>query len=112
MQMILNKTGGNKMTKIRYFIHCPRGFQNERILMASDDENIIKAMHKALDDGMAGKFEEVDENEAKKMFYRNQVDADIETAVHNSDREFVPYPKWEDLQHFLTLNSKLEYGSL
>lgn len=92
---------------VRYFVCCPRGFANERTLMASDDAKVIRAMHKKFDDGMAGTFEEVEEKEAKRLFYGNQAEPDIETAIYNSEKEYVEYPKWKDLLYFLLLNSKL-----
>lgn len=98
-----------KTYKTRFFLHCPHGFVNERILMATDSEEVTQAVHKRLDDGMAGTLEEVSEKEAKRLYYIQNVDAYIETAVRNSEREFETYPKWDDLKYFLTLNTRLEY---
>lgn len=99
------------MTKpnVRFFVCCPRGFVNERTVMASDDDRVIQAMHRKHDDGMAGTFEEVDEREAKRLLYGSKAEPAIETAIHNSDKEYEVYPKWENLLYFLLLNSKLEY---
>lgn len=100
-----------KENDIRYFYRNHDGFRNTGVVMASDDEKVIQAMHKRWDDGMAESFDEISEKEAKRLLYANKANPDIETAIYNSDREYVPYPKWEDLQHFLVLNAKLDNKS-
>lgn len=96
------------MNEIRYFVYCPRGFVNERTLMATNKDDIVIKMQKQLDDGMAGTFEEVNEDKAKHLIFKNNIYPDIETAVYNMD-DFPMRPKWEDYKKALILNAETEF---
>ena len=54
-------------------------------------------------------FEEVQEKEAKRLFYGNQVEPAIDIAIYNSEKDYADCPKWEELLYFLLLDSRLEY---
>lgn len=96
---------------IRYFVHCPRGFANERILVATDDDKLAIKVKNYLDDGMDGTLDEVSEDDAKWLVFRKNIGIDIETAAYNMS-DFPRNPKWNDIKRALILNTELEYANM
>jgi len=91
----------------RFFVHCPRGFINERTLMASNDDVVTRYLHDRYDDGKELTFEEVDEAEAKRRYYRRSIDVDTYYALDLAEKYFTGGNfKWDDLKKIMAENSR------
>ena|SRR5690625_1373644 len=103
------------MSEIRFFVHCPRGFANERQLMASDNADVIRNMERQLG-GASLELEEVTEGEAKRLVYRSGVPAVTESMVLSVDEDlqnkvFALKAKWDDMVKAMLSDSLYKFGN-